>query len=115
MANPVDWVSVMETDRATYRFNTSLLPRRAGPLNIIRYEKPLGSAAEAVAKAAHDPRSQVFLGFARFPVVRVAVDDCVTQTLVQFADLRYTEPGRGRGSFSLDVSVECPVLDQQAK
>jgi inner membrane protein len=112
MANPVDWVSVMETDRASYRFDTSLLSRRAGPSNIVRFEKPAGSDAEIVAQAAHDSRAQVFLGFARFPVVRVVGDDCVTQTLVQFADLRYTEPGRGRGNFSLDVPVECPVLDK---
>lgn len=113
MANPVDWVCVMETDRASYRFNLSLLRRPAGPSKVARYEKPVGAAAEIVAKAARDHRSEVFLGFARFPAVRVVGDDCVTQTLVQFADLRYTEPGKGRGTFSLDVPVECPVLDQQ--
>lgn len=110
VANPTQWICVMETDRATYRFNLSLLQTARGDLNFVRYEKPQGVVAEAVAEAGQDSRSQVFLGFARFPVVRVEGEDCATQTLVQFADLRYTEPGRGRGTFSLDVPVECPAL-----
>jgi inner membrane protein len=108
-ANPTEWVSVMETDRATYRFHTSLLHSPSGVSDVLRYEKPQGLTAEAVAQAARDGRSQIFLGFARFPVVRVVGEDCVTQMLVQFADLRYTEPGRGRGTFSLDVPVDCPL------
>jgi inner membrane protein len=115
MANPVDWLCVMETDRAIYKFNTSLLHRTVGPSDVIRYEKPFGPAAEAVAQAERDGRAEIFLGFARFPVVRVVGDDCLTQTLVQFADLRYTEPGKGRGTFSLDVPVECAGLDKQAR
>jgi len=50
----------------------------------------------------------VFLGFARFPVLQLADPDCVTRTLVQIADLRYTEPGRSRGTFSLEMPVDCP-------
>src|SRR6266542_3115614 len=111
VANPTEWTCVMETDRATYRFNLSLLQTAPGDLNVVRYEKPQGLVAEAVAEAAHDSRSQVFLGFARFPVVQVVGEDCLTQTLVHFADLRYTEPGRSRGTFSLDVPVECPTLE----
>src|SRR6266540_2463139 len=111
VANPTEWTCVMETDRATYRFNLSLLQTAPGDLNVVRYEKPQGLVAEAVAEAAHDNRSQVFLGFARFPVVQVVGEDCLTQTLVHFADLRYTEPGRSRGTFSLDVPVECPTLE----
>ena len=115
VANPTEWLCVMETDRATYKFSQSLLresPRSAPP---IRFEKPSGSAAEAIAEATRDERAQVFLGFARFPTVEVAGTDCATQTLVQFADLRYTEPGKGRGTFSLDVPVECPALDKPDK
>jgi inner membrane protein len=108
-ANPTAWVCVAETDRATYKFNLSLLHSDAA--NVIRYEKPTGLLAGAVAAAAVDTRAQVFLNFARFPVAQLASPDCVTQTLVQFADLRYTEPGRGRGTFSLDVPVECPALE----
>jgi inner membrane protein len=112
MANPVNWVCAMETDRATYRFDLSLrrVPDQA---NLVRFEKPSGNGAEIVAIAAQNTRSKIFLGFARFPVVRVVGEDCLTQTLVQFADLRYTEPGRGRGTFSLDVPVECPALERR--
>jgi inner membrane protein len=112
IANPIEWMSVMETDRATYRFSVTLLGSPPTTTNILRYEKPDGLAAEAVAQTARDGRSQVFLGFARFPVVRVVGEDCASQTLVQFADLRYTEPGRGRGTFSLDVQVDCPALEK---
>lgn len=115
MADPLDWLCVMETDRATYKFNTSLLHHTARPSDVIRYEKPQGAAAEAVAQAERDGRAEIFLGFARFPVVRVVGEDCLTQTLVQFADLRYTEPGKGRGTFSLDVPVECPLIDNQGR
>jgi inner membrane protein len=115
VANPTEWVCVMETNRATYRFNLSLLRSPPDSANIVRYEKPRGLEAEEVAQAARDSRSQVFLGFARFPVVRIVGEDCATQTLVQFADLRYTEPGRARGTFSLDVPVECPTLARREK
>lgn len=115
LANPTAWLCVVETDRATYKFNLSLLRSRPGSSNIARFEKPVGLSSEDVAQAERDNRAQVFLGFARFPSVHVAGEDCATQTLVQFADLRYTEPGKGRGTFSLDVPVDCPVpakLDQ---
>lgn len=112
-ANPVEWVCVMETDRATYKFNVSLLNRAAAPSNLTRYEKPVGETAETVAQATRNRPAEVFLGFARFPVVRVVGEDCATQTLVQFADLRYTEPGKARGTFSLDVPVECPTLNER--
>jgi inner membrane protein len=111
-ANPAEWVSVMETDQATYRFHTSLwraTPGETDVPDVLRYEKPKGLSAEAVAEAERDGRSQIFLGFARFPVMRVIGEDCATQTLVQFADLRYTEPGRNRGTFSLEVPVDCPL------
>jgi len=113
VANPTAWVCLMETDRATYRFHLSLLHATTGAADVLRYEKPQGLSAEAVAQAARDERSQVFLGFARFPVVDVLGEDCATQTLVQFADLRYTEPGKDRGTFSLAVPVDCPVQPQE--
>jgi len=56
----------------------------------------------------------VFLGFARFPVFRLVGADCATQTVVQIADLRYTEPGQQRGgTFSLDVPIACPIAALQ--
>jgi len=115
VANPTQWLCVMETDRATYKFDLSLLGKLRGSSNILRFEKPTGLAAAAVAQAERDERAKIFLGFARFPTIRVVGEDCATQTLVQFADLRYTEPGKGRGTFSLDVPVECPVLDKPNK
>jgi len=112
LANPLRWLAIIETDRATYRFNLDLLAGDQSRSNLVRFEKPTGNQATALAQAAHDPRSEVFLEFARFPVVNVVGEDCLTQTLVQFADLRYTEPGRGRGTFSLEVPVECPVQNR---
>ena len=116
LANPTEWLCVMETDRATYRFRLSLLHTPPGSSDVSRFEKPVGLEAAAVDQADRDERAQIFLGFSRFPSERVVGEDCATQTLVQFADLRYTEPGReagnGRGTFSLQVPVDCPVLDK---
>ena len=105
LANPFYWQTVFETDRATYRFNLDL---NAEPdlSNLVRYEKPSAEVTPILDRAVRDRRSQIFLEFARFPVVKID-PNCVGQTLVQFADLRYTEPGSGRGTFSLDVPVEC--------
>jgi inner membrane protein len=105
-ANPFEWLCVVETEKAAYRFYVSLLRKQNG--NPIRHPKPEALNSPAVAQAVDDNRARVFLDFARFPVVRVVGEDCLTQTLVQFADLRYTEPGSGRGTFSLDVPVACP-------
>jgi inner membrane protein len=107
-ANPAEWVCVMETDRTAYRFNLSLLHQQPASSDLVRYKKP-DASDPAVAEASRDYRSQIFLDFARFPVVQVVGEDCITQTLVQFADLRYTEPGRTRGTFALEVPVDCPV------
>jgi inner membrane protein len=108
LANPLNWLVVVETERAAYRFDLSLTGSGRGG-DVLRHEKPDPSRSLAVTLAERDRRSQVFLDFARFPVVRVIGEDCATQTLVQFADLRYTEPGRDRGTFSLEVPVDCPL------
>jgi len=115
LANPTEWLSILETDRATYKFQTSLLRDVNSNTSIARFEKPIGITAEIIAKAERDSRAQIFLGFARFPGFRVVGEDCLTQTIVQFADLRYTEPGKGRGTFSLDLPVDCPALDRSDK
>lgn len=114
-ADPTGWVCVMKTDRATYRFNISLLRDLPSSSAVLRYEELKGTQAKTAGKAELDYRAQAFMGFARFPVMRVVGEDCLTQTLVQFADLRYTEPGNGRGTFSLDVPVECPLTDSRDK
>ncbi|MGZ5437217.1 MAG: metal-dependent hydrolase [Pyrinomonadaceae bacterium] len=72
-----------------------------------RYEKPTGRAADLSALAAEDRRAKILLNFARFPIARVQDENCVSQTIVQIVDLRYTEPGATRGTFSLNVPVEC--------
>ena len=122
-ANPFQWLCVGETDRAMYRFFVGVgdkasaedLPNpivdgNRGPKTAIeRYEKPTGQNERLVSAASRDPRAQVLLGFARFPIARVESDNCIGQTLVQFADLRYTEPGASRGGFSLSVPVRCPA------
>ena len=119
VANPFRWLCVAETDRAIYRFTVGISDNpttvdRAdstadGSRSVIeRYEKPVGQSEQLVSSASRDPRAQVLLGFARFPIARLESDNCIGQTLVQFADLRYTEPGSSRGNFSLSVPVECP-------
>jgi inner membrane protein len=107
VANPTAWLCLLETERATYKFDLSVIGDGSA-INVARFAKPTGRAAELVAEAKPDARAQIFLGFARFPGFRVTDESCVTQALVQFADLRYTEPGKGRGTFSLEVPVECP-------
>ena len=106
-ANPLRWQSVAETDRAIYRFFVGVAAQ--SPTSPERYEKPSGLSEQLVFAASLDPRAQVLLGFARFPLARVENESCIGQTLVQFADLRYTEPGGSRGNFSLNVPVECPA------
>ena len=121
LANPMRWFCIAETDRAIYRFTIRL--GHGAPANslevvdgyqtdasdeIERYEKPVDQAAALAAIAAKDRRARILLDFARFPIARVPEQDCVSQTIVQFSDLRYTKPGAGRGTFSLNVPVECP-------
>jgi hypothetical protein len=107
LANPFRWDCVFETDRAMYRFDLGLLSDGAG--NPVRYEKPGPDLKPVVDYVSQQRSARIFLGFARFPVLKLADPGCTTSTLVQLADLRYTEPGRSRGAFSLDLPVDCPV------
>jgi inner membrane protein len=110
-ANPFRWLNVAETDAAMYRFVVSSawdVPAADSRLALERFEKPTGRNQELVARASQDPRARILLEFARFPFERLEDADCVSQTLVEFADLRYTEPQpRARGNFALTVPVEC--------
>jgi inner membrane protein len=108
LANPFRWDCVFETDRAMYRFDLGLLSDGAG--NPVRYEKPGPELKPVVDYVSQQRPAQIFLGFARFPVLKLADPGCTTRTLVRLADLRYTEPGRSRGAFSLDLPVDCPVV-----
>ena len=107
LANPFRWDCVFETDRAMYRFDIGLLSDGGG--NPVRYEKPGPDLKPVVDYLSQQRPAEIFLGFARFPVLKLADPGCTTRTLVQLADLRYTEPGRSRGSFSLELPVDCPV------
>jgi inner membrane protein len=123
LGSPRRWLCVIETDQALYRFSIKLGgigpfdgtnqvndPYRMATMpGVQRFPKPVGATAKLVTVAAQDRRAQIFLDFARFPTAEVDEENCVSQTLVQFADVRYTEPGSGRGSFSLNVPVDCPA------
>jgi inner membrane protein len=108
LADPFRWLCVADTDRATYRFMLSLTDRSdASAGEVARFEKPQGSDALAFERASQDERAKIFLDFARFPAASVE-GDCLSELLVQFADIRYTEPGgQRRGTFSLEVPVTC--------
>jgi inner membrane protein len=114
LANPLRWDYVFDTDRATYRFDVGLMDG-SNSSDVIRYEKPTGELKAALDSIAQQKPVRVFLGFARFPVLQLPEPDCVTRTLVQLADLRYTEPGSSRGNFSLEVPVDCPTNEQSGK
>jgi inner membrane protein len=106
LANPLQWDCVFQTDRATYRFRIGLAGQAASP-DFVRYEN---APPELWQAASQERPARIFLGFARFPVMQVQDPSCATRTLVQLADLRYTEPGAGgsRGTFALEVPIDCP-------
>jgi inner membrane protein len=114
LANPFRWDFVFDTDRATYRFEVGAIDGSSFS-DVIRYEKPTGELKAALDSISQQKPVRVFLGFARFPVLQLSDPDCVTRTLVQLADLRYTEPGSSRGNFSLEVPVDCPTNEQSGK
>ena len=112
LANPFRWQAVAETNLAAYRFDVSLTDDARYPRSLVRHERADATASPFVARAEQDRRSQIFLGFARFPVFKVVGADCLSETVVQLADLRYTQPGTSRGTFALDVPIACPTESQ---
>lgn len=106
LANPFHWQSVVETDRAAYRFEVYLVGN-TDVTHLIRHERADAATSPLVSKVLDDRRAKIFLEFARFPIARISDADCTTQTIVQLADLRYTEPGSQRGAFALQLPVEC--------
>jgi inner membrane protein len=111
LATPFVWRCMAEAEHFTFRFemnpdafNFDNLPK------VVVYGKPEGEEAEVVARAARDENARVLLDFARFPVARVRREE-TGGWVVQFADLRFTEPGaRARvGGFALDVPVNYAV------
>ena len=115
LANPLRWSCVVETENAAYRFELSLTSSESAVSQLVRHDRADTADSPAVEQALQDKTARIFLEFARFPVARVVGADCMTQTLVQLADLRYTQPGSGRGTFSLDVPVDCPSQDPAAQ
>ena len=107
-ANPFRWQSLAETDRAMYKYDVALGAANAQGA-IEHFEKPQGPAAQLLAIAQRDRRAGILFGFARFPAVAVEDPNCLGRTLVQIADLRYTEPGRARANFSVSIPVDCPT------
>ncbi len=119
VADPLHWSCIAETERALLQFDLSVLDAagsaEAAGRRTRRYEKPQGKEAALKARAAEDPRAEVFLSFARFPAARVVSGGCVGATIVQFADLRFTEPGgSGRSGFAVEIPVaETPDLNAE--
>jgi inner membrane protein len=113
LADPLTWRCLADADRSTFRFDMKLgtLPFRE-LRNRVGYAKPSGAEAGTVARASEGYAARVFLDFARFPVARVVPGEAGA-SVVQFADLRYTEPGsRARvGGFALDVPVGGAAAD----
>jgi inner membrane protein len=116
LADPFRWLCVVDTDRAVYRFFVSLTGSNdEATSEMARFEKPQGGDAAAFERAAQDERAQIFLNFARFPAARIQ-GDCLSELLVQFADIRYTEPGAGRrGTFSLEVPIACDAQTERSE
>ncbi|MEO6392427.1 MAG: metal-dependent hydrolase [Pyrinomonadaceae bacterium] len=105
--NPFRWQSLAESDRAIYRFTQVLNSTPSESPISKRYAKPDLGQVPLVEEASKNENALVFLRFARFPLARVA-GKCPQETVVRFADLRYTEPGSSRGPFALEVPVRCP-------
>ena len=103
-ANAFRWDCVFETDRAMYRFELGLMDDNPAG-QPVRFAKP---APELLNTVSQQRPARVFLGFARFPVMQLTDPGCTTRTLVQLADLRYTEPGGSRGSFAFELPIDCP-------
>jgi len=107
LATPFRWDCVFETERATYRFELALSGATNDPAPV-RYAKPGSELKGVVDEVLQQRPAQIFLNFARFPVMQLADPNCTARTLVQLADMRYTEPGRSTGTFSLELPVDCP-------
>ena len=108
LADPLAWRCLAENERSTARFDMKFGRWRPEELSgVVRYERPAGEDVEVVARASEGYAARVLLDFARFPVARVVRGE-PGRPVVQFADVRYTEPGvRARvGGFALNVPVE---------
>src|SRR5687768_17720712 len=92
LANPFNWLCVVETERAAYKFTLSLADSR-GRRNEVRYDRPEALKSPVMDRASADGRTRFFLELAGFPVARLVGEVCTARLLVEFAELRYREPG----------------------
>jgi inner membrane protein len=111
--DPLGWMCVAETDRATYRYEIKLADGGKAPRLISRFEKPRGGDdARAVERAADDPRGRIILDFARFPVSQVLRRGPRAETLVRITDVRFGDPpaedAPARGNFTVEIPVSTP-------
>lgn len=108
LANPLRWQGIADTWEATYRFELNLArgDRKLEKETVERFVKLSGEEARIAEAAKRDEAAAAFLGFSRFPAAAVG-RNCAAETIVRFADLRFTEPnGSGRnGNFRVDVNV----------
>lgn len=107
LADPLTWRCLVDAERTSFRYHMRLGDSSPeGLRNVARFEKPQGEEREIYERAASDATARVLLDFARFPAARV-VRGASGGWVVQFADLRYAEPGApGRtGGFALQVPV----------
>src|SRR5262249_51131800 len=98
------------TDPAPYRFNLKL-NSEPNLSALVRFENPQPTPTTLLDPVMMHPRSQTFMEFSRFLDIQIG-PNCVNQTVVHFAHLRYTQPVSGRGTFALDVPVECPPISK---
>ena len=93
LADPLTWRCLAEGDRSNIRFDMTLGDFEPEDLrDTARFEHPSGDVVEVVRRASEGYDARVLLDFARFPVARVLRADS-GGWVVQFADLRFTEPG----------------------
>lgn len=105
--NPLAWVCVAETERATYRYEVRIAGGDSRLLS--RFEKPRGADALAFERAAQSAPASVFLDFARFPVARVRPGP-EGRARVRITDVRFGQPAEGDegGGFSVETEVAAP-------
>ncbi|MFL6336816.1 MAG: metal-dependent hydrolase [Pyrinomonadaceae bacterium] len=107
LADPSTWRCLAENERSSVRFDLRL-GHPVGELlrGLPVFRKPAGEEARLVELASKEADARVLLDFARFPVASVKRAGS-GGWVVQFADLRFTEPGVGArpGGFALDVPV----------
>jgi inner membrane protein len=109
-SNPIQWRCIAETNRATYRFDFPLVESSEdwkSKARMVKYEKPEGASKEVVDLALKDNRVEIFMRFARFPALAIK-DQVGGKKVIQFADLRFGEPGTNQRNMALEVTVPSP-------